>query len=59
MTPFRASAAAPAARALLATALLGFLTACGVDGPPERPEPRPTPGITVTGTAEIGVTGGS
>ena len=57
MTPL--AAAAPVARVLLATALLGWLAACGVDGPPERPEPRPSAGITVTGAAEIGVTGGS
>ncbi|WP_416914656.1 MAG: argininosuccinate lyase [Roseicyclus sp.] len=57
MTPL--AAAAPVARVLLATALLGWLAACGVDGPPERPEPRPSAGITVTGTAQIGVTGGS
>ena len=57
MTSF--AAAAPVARVLLATALLGWLAACGVDGPPERPEPRPGAGITVTGSAEIGVTGGS
>ncbi|GAB5446875.1 hypothetical protein [Gymnodinialimonas sp.] len=35
-----------------------ILTACGVDGEPERPE-RATPptGISITGTAEIGVFG--
>jgi predicted small lipoprotein YifL len=57
VTPFPAFRAV--ARGLFAVALLGFLAACGVDGPPERPEPRPAPGITVTGSAEIGVTGGS
>lgn len=34
-------------------ALLG-LTACGADGPPERPTPKP--GVTVSGEAAIGVT---
>ena len=34
------------------------LTACGVDGAPERPEPaRTQPGLSITGTAEIGVGG--
>ena len=32
------------------------LTACGVDGPPIRPEPDPpAPGVTVSGDARIGV----
>ena len=35
-------------------ALLG-LTACGADGPPERPT-TPKPGVTVSGEAAIGVT---
>ncbi|MDH3263629.1 MAG: hypothetical protein OEM24_06500 [Paracoccaceae bacterium] len=39
-------------------ALLALLTlaACGADGPPERP--GASAGITVSGTVEIGVTGG-
>ena len=41
--------------ALLATALLA---ACGVDGSPTHPEPRPTPGVSISGTVEIGVAGG-
>ncbi|WP_424511312.1 lipoprotein [Rhodovulum euryhalinum] len=32
-----------------------MLAGCGVDGPPERP----ASGVTVSGTAEFGVTGGS
>jgi len=40
--------------ALLVTALLA---ACGVDGEPTRPEQRPTPGLTVSGTAEFGIAG--
>lgn len=36
-------------RLLLVSAL--FLSACGADGPPERP----TPGLTVKGEARIGV----
>ena len=32
------------------------LAACGVDGPPERPvEPKPQPGVTVSGEAQIGM----
>ena len=42
--------------ALMITALLA---ACGVDGSPTHPEPRPTSGVSVSGTVEIGVTGGS
>ncbi|CUH79858.1 hypothetical protein [Tropicibacter naphthalenivorans] len=36
-------------------AMLG-LAACGADGDPVRPD-APEPGITITGTAEIGVSG--
>jgi hypothetical protein len=35
---------------------LALLAACGADGAPERPGAKP--GITISGTAEIGVTGG-
>jgi len=52
---------------------LSMLAACGVDGPPERPEPAPGPasrpeievtveggsGISIGATASIGVRGGS
>lgn len=41
--------------ALLVTALLA---ACGVDGSPTHPEPRPSTGVSISGTAEIGVVGG-
>ncbi len=40
--------------------LLFALAACGVDGPPvapSDPEPTPEPGVTVTGTAKVGVVG--
>ena len=37
----------------LALAALLALSACGVDGAPERPDPPP--GVTVTGDARIGV----
>ncbi|MEM0937276.1 MAG: argininosuccinate lyase [Pseudomonadota bacterium] len=43
-------------------ALIFLLAACGVDGPPSPPpddRERPKPGITISGTAEFGVTGGS
>ena len=45
-------------RPLRLTALAGLLAlsaACGVDGPPTRPEPAPEPGLTVSGEARIGV----
>ena len=45
-------------RSLRLTALAGLLAlsaACGVDGPPTRPEPAPEPGLTVSGEARIGV----
>lgn len=35
-----------------------ILTACGVDGEPERPErATPAPGLSITGTASIGIAG--
>lgn len=44
---------------IAAFAFLAFsLSACGADGPPERPEPKPAAGLSVSGTVEIGVTGG-
>lgn len=46
-------------RPLAAMLVLAVLAACGADGEPERPEPRPAPGVTVTGTVEFGVAGGS
>ena len=42
-------------RALAALMALLLLAACGVDGEPERPEPRP--GVTVTGTIGMGIAG--
>lgn len=40
----------------LALIALAALTACGVDGPPERPvDDNPQPGITVSGEARIGM----
>ena len=36
-------------------ALALFLSACGVDGEPEPPAPKP--GIAISGTASSGVTG--
>ena len=47
------------ARVLAALLVLATLTACGADGAPERPEPRPTPGITISGTAAFGIAGRS
>ncbi len=43
--------------AFLAVLALG-LAACGADGPPSRPEAeRPLPGVSVSGSATIGVSG--
>ncbi|MBF9050905.1 argininosuccinate lyase [Roseobacter sp. HKCCD9010] len=39
--------------------MLGLLAACGVDGDPIPPEPPVEPGITISGTVEAGITGGS
>ncbi|WP_173861027.1 hypothetical protein [Tabrizicola sp. TH137] len=48
---------------LLALACLALVAACGVDGPPIPPSQVPaeaqTTGISVTGTAEIGIVGGN
>ncbi len=46
-------------RLFAALTALSLLTACGVDGDPTHPEPRPEPGITISGTVEVGVAGGS
>lgn len=42
-------------RLLIAMALLAGLAACGADGTPERPEPRP--GVALSGTVSVGVQG--
>ncbi|MBK5934820.1 lipoprotein [Rhodovulum imhoffii] len=42
---------------LIALALVAVLAACGVDGPPQRPAAEP--GLTVSGTVEMGVSGGN
>jgi len=39
--------------ALVAVAAL--LSACGVDGEPEKPEPTPERGFSVSGRASVGV----
>ncbi len=47
-------------RILIRLSLLAGLAACGAAGPPERPGPpaeRPEGGISVSGTASIGVEG--
>ena len=44
--------------AITMAALLA-LAGCGADGEPEPPAPKPEPGLTISGTAEIGVSGGS
>ncbi|GLK63070.1 MULTISPECIES: hypothetical protein [Paracoccus] len=35
--------------------ILATLAACGVDGPPTRPESTPEPGLHISGEAQIGV----
>lgn len=42
-------------RLILALTVLGGVAACGVDGRPSHPEP----GVTISGTVEVGITGGS
>ncbi len=42
-------------RGLGVVLLVALVAACGVDGEPERPEPRPAPGVTITGTSSLGV----
>jgi len=46
-------------KACAALLILGLLSACGVDGAPERPtQAERTPiGLSVSGTAEFGVSG--
>lgn len=39
-----------------ALGLLVLLAACGVDGAPTQPEPTPQSGVTLSGSARIGVT---
>ncbi len=46
-------------RIISALAFLALLAGCGVDGRPTPPSEEPAIGVTVSGTAEIGVTGGS
>jgi predicted small lipoprotein YifL len=46
-------------RSLVATLGLALLVACGADGPPEPPASRAGPGIAVSGSAGIGLSGGS
>jgi hypothetical protein len=44
-------------RTLSALGLLAFLAACGVDGAPVPPEPKPKPpsAVTISGSARMGV----
>ncbi len=39
--------------------LILLLAACGADGMPERPTREVTPGLTVSGTVSVGITGGN
>lgn len=40
---------------LLAALATTSLAGCGVDGEPTTPEAKTTPGVSITGRAEIGV----
>jgi uncharacterized lipoprotein YajG len=45
---------------LFALASVAFLAGCGADGEPTPPEPsedKPAIGLSITGKAEIGITG--
>jgi hypothetical protein len=44
-------------RMIAATVALGLLAACGADGEPERPEPRPAAGVSIGGTVSVGLAG--
>ncbi|PIV75521.1 MAG: argininosuccinate lyase [Rhodobacteraceae bacterium CG17_big_fil_post_rev_8_21_14_2_50_65_11] len=46
-------------RLIPALMIIALLAACGVEGPPTRPEQRPAAGASLSGNVEIGVTGGS
>lgn len=39
----------------LALGLLALLAACGVDGAPTPPKPKPQSGVTLSGSARVGV----
>ncbi|MCA0271100.1 MAG: argininosuccinate lyase [Proteobacteria bacterium] len=41
-------------RILPALGLLSFLAACGVDGAPVPPEPKPASAVTISGEGRIG-----
>ncbi|WP_155774038.1 argininosuccinate lyase [Rhodovulum sp. MB263] len=46
--------------AAFALTLLVALGGCGIEGKPERPQPAPSePGLSVSGTAEMGVVRGN
>lgn len=46
-------------RAVLVLAMMASLSACGADGDPIPPAPKetPKPGVSISGTASIGITG--
>ncbi|WP_323768660.1 argininosuccinate lyase [Marinovum sp.] len=46
-------------RELSVLAVLAVLAGCGVDGAPERPEAEAPLQVEISGTAEVGIAGGS
>ena len=44
-------------KTLTAIGLLALLAACGADGPPKPPAAKPQSGVTISGTARVGVVG--
>ncbi|EIE52515.1 argininosuccinate lyase [Salipiger aestuarii] len=47
-------------KTLVALGLVCLIAGCGADGPPVPPEPKSDSGVSMTlsGTAEVGVSGG-
>ena len=43
-------------RPLALMTILSLLAACGVDGEPVPPKDQPKTGITISGTARVGIT---